>query len=130
MVFERPDLITSLAEYSEGRTSLETTELNDPSIYTLAKSDSDNGEKSDSVLFLQIFTAADYYTANKTLMQQVPPVYVDVILDPFLLNVFPHSLLPTACYVIILAVGSWFLSSFISKWLHKTTRDDSMKKIN
>jgi hypothetical protein len=46
-------------------------------------------------------------------MSDVPPVLVDVILDPYLLNVFPISLVPTAGYLIILAIGSWFLSGLI-----------------
>ena len=32
----------------------------------------------DSLLFLQVFAAADYFTTNKTLMQNVPPVNVDI----------------------------------------------------
>jgi ethanolamine transporter EutH len=69
-----------------------------------------------STLFLQIFAAADYYTTNKTLMEQVPPVFVDIILDPYLFNVFPRSLVPTAVYIVLLAIGSWFLSKHISQW--------------
>jgi len=125
VVFEHPDLITSLAEYSDGQTSPETSELNDPSIYASANPD---GKKANSILFLQIFAAADYYTTNKTLMENVPPVFVDIILDPFVFNVLPKSLLPTVSYIIILAISSWFLSSFISAWLHKVTRGDPMKK--
>ena len=72
-----------------------------------------------STLFLQIFAAADYYTMNKTLMENVPPVYVDIILDPFILNLLPRSLLPTVAYITLLAIGSWYLSAYISKWLRQ-----------
>ena len=48
-------------------------------------------------------------------MQQPEPVDVDIILDPYLANVFPASLLPTAAYILVLAVGAWFLSGKI--WL-------------
>jgi hypothetical protein len=48
-------------------------------------------------------------------MEQVPPVFVDIILDPYIFNVFPRSLIPTASYIVIIAVGGWFLSKCISK---------------
>ena len=70
-----------------------------------------------SPLFLRIFAAADYFSLNKTLMSDVPPVLADVILDPYILNVFPKSLGPTAVYITVLAVGGWFLSGEIWKLL-------------
>lgn len=69
------------------------------------------------MLFLQIFAAADYFSLNRTLMETVPPVLVDVILDPYMLNIFPRSLLPTALYIVILAVGAWFLSGYTWRYL-------------
>ena len=69
--------------------------------------------KTSSLLFLRIIAAADYYTTNKTLMQHVPPVDVDIILDPFLLNILPKSLLPTALYLTIVAVIACYLSGYI-----------------
>ncbi|OJI86925.1 hypothetical protein ASPTUDRAFT_501936 [Aspergillus tubingensis CBS 134.48] len=68
---------------------------------------------TDSVLFLRIRAAADYYTTDKELMTHVPPVAVDVILDPFLGNVFPRSLVPTACYGVIVAV----VAVLVGKWV-------------
>ena len=73
--------------------------------------------KPTSFLFLQIFAAADYYTLNKTLMENVPPVHADVILDPYLLNIFPKSLLPTGVYLVIIAVAGWFLSGWFWDYL-------------
>jgi hypothetical protein len=70
-------------------------------------------------LFLQIHAAADYFSLNKTLMEVVPPVAVDIILDPYILNVFPKSLLPTAGYILTIAVGAWLLSAWIFKALKK-----------
>lgn len=61
---------------------------------------------------------------NKTLMKNVPPVYVDIILDPFLFNIFPQSLVPTAIYIIVLAIGSWFLSKLISTWILRIAQKD------
>jgi hypothetical protein len=116
-VFDTPELITSLAQYSEGRQP-DPTEIEEqkPSITkALTKSQRKRDEVS-STLLLQIFAAADYYTMNRTLMEHVPPVFVDIILDPYLFNVFPRSLVPTAAYIVLLAIGSWYLSKYISKW--------------
>jgi hypothetical protein len=46
-------------------------------------------------------------------MQHPPKVSVDIILDPYLANIFPASLLPTAAYIIVLAIGAWYLSGVI-----------------
>ena len=48
-------------------------------------------------------------------MQDVPPVLVDIILDPFLLNVFPRSLVRTAGWITVVTavaavVGRWIVS--------------------
>lgn len=51
---------------------------------------------------------------NKTLMRDVPPVHVDIILDPFLLNLLPRSLLPTVGYITAVAIASWFIARYIS----------------
>jgi hypothetical protein len=72
---------------------------------------------TESVLFLRIWAAADYYTTNITLMENVPPVMADVILDPFLWNVFPRSLVPTAVYTIVIAVVAYFVGGFLAKML-------------
>jgi hypothetical protein len=84
----------------------------------------------ESTLFLQVLAAADYYTMNKTLMEHVPPVYADIILDPYFLNVFPRSLVPTAVYIVLLAIGSWYLAKCISKWFQIFAQhsNDSKKK--
>lgn len=47
-------------------------------------------------------------------MQNVPPVAVDLILDPFLFNVFPRSLVATAGYILVIAaiavvLGRWIV---------------------
>jgi hypothetical protein len=39
------------------------------------------------------------------------------VLDPFLLNVLPRSLVPVAIYITAVAVGSWFVSGYIYRWL-------------
>jgi hypothetical protein len=82
-----------------------------------------------SILLLQIFAAADYFSLNKTLMSDVPPVLVDIILDPYLLNIFPKSLVPTAGYLIVLAVGAWFISGVIWRILVKIADGDSSERL-
>lgn len=83
-----------------------------------------------STLFLHVQAAADYYTMNQTLMHHVEPVLVDIILDPFVFNVFPRSLIPTGAYITILAIGSWFLSKKISDWISKIAAISSTEKKN
>jgi hypothetical protein len=115
--FDNSDLITALSTYAYARQA----ELNDFQVQQLTArrvyDQKISTASRKSVLFLQIFAAADYFSLNKTLMSDVPPVLVDVILDPYLLNVFPKSLVPTAGYLIILAFGSWFLSGLIWRLL-------------
>ncbi|KAH7370727.1 hypothetical protein BKA65DRAFT_22979 [Rhexocercosporidium sp. MPI-PUGE-AT-0058] len=125
-VFESPELITSLAQYSETR-QIELMEDFQPT--------ESQGEKAthahdglSSTLFLRVLAAADYYTTNKTLMEQVPPVYVDIILDPFIFNVFPRSLVPTAAYIVLIAIGSWYLAKRISGWMSSLSATESSQK--
>ncbi|KAK5120108.1 hypothetical protein LTR85_006589 [Meristemomyces frigidus] len=105
-VFDTPDLITSLAAYSEDRTEQFASE---------AASRLSAGSRS--ILFLHVRSAGDFFTTNKTLMQSPPAVGVDIILDPYLANIFPQSLVPTGAYIAVLAVGSWLLSGIIWKRL-------------
>ena len=66
-VFDTPNLIASLARFSEAReTSRSSTKA----------SSALQGPRS--ILFLQIFLAADYYSTNESLMKDVPPVLVDI----------------------------------------------------
>ncbi|MCJ1259774.1 hypothetical protein MMC24_007613 [Lignoscripta atroalba] len=110
---ESPILNTSLYSYVESRQQhrryLDTTETSDYSDFEW------RGQFHG--LLLHIRAAADYYTTNRTLMIDVPPVKVDIILDPYILNIFPKSLLPTAAYLIVLVIVSWFLSNIIWRWL-------------
>ncbi|KFY07435.1 hypothetical protein V492_07150 [Pseudogymnoascus sp. VKM F-4246] len=110
-VFKNPNLIMSLAEYSE------TQQSHHESIGDSIKSaiKPTTGTTEQSLLLLSISAAADYYTTNAALMDKPPPVLVDIILDPFILNVFPRSLVPTAGYITIVAIGSVFLARFLSR---------------
>ncbi|KAI5258730.1 hypothetical protein E4T42_00535 [Aureobasidium subglaciale] len=115
-VFDTPALLQDLTTYAEERQSL------------LAGEDFDGISEPTAVkrsaLFLRIQSAANFYTTNKELMQNPPPVNVDItpaVLDPYLLNVFPQSLLPTAAYILVLAIASWFLSGYAWSKVQSTT---------
>ncbi|KAI0843551.1 hypothetical protein F5Y06DRAFT_6327 [Hypoxylon sp. FL0890] len=114
-VFETPELISELSEYSWSRQTLGSGH-GSQSRSTIG-AHGPNSEREASVLFLRILAAADYYTMNKTLMRNAPPVHVDIILDPFVLGVLPRSLLPTVGYVIAVAMTSWFIARHISTWI-------------
>ncbi|KAK5137072.1 hypothetical protein LTR08_001081 [Meristemomyces frigidus] len=105
-VFDTPTLITSLAAYSEQRTRQQPTETKPRT-----------SAKQQSILFLRVQSAADFFTANTTLMQSPPDADVDLILDPYLANVFPRSLVPTGVYISVLAIGSWLISGAVWKSL-------------
>ncbi|KAK5703166.1 hypothetical protein LTR97_004115 [Elasticomyces elasticus] len=105
-VFDTPDLIQDLAAYSESQQNQRST-----------IKPSTEQQASESILFLRVQAAADFFTSNKTLMSSPPSVDVELVLDPYLANVFPKSLLPTAIYIVILAGGGWFLSNEIWKRL-------------
>lgn len=83
------------------------------------------GEHLSSVLLLRIDAAADYFTTDRALMLHPEPVLADVILDPFLLNVLPRTLLPTVGYVVLVAAASWVLAArLLMPWVRGLMVDD------
>jgi len=82
----------------------------------------------EPALVLRIRAAADFFSLNQTLMNNPPPVGIDIILDPYILNVLPESLLPTVVYITVLSIVGWFLSGVISKWLHGVAQLSSSQK--
>jgi len=113
--FATPDLLTSLSAYAYARHAQLSPE--DSQRLLLRKTKARTSEIDSTLLFLQVFAAADYFSLNQTLMEIVPPVAVDVILDPYLFNILPQSLVPTGLYLLVIATGAWFLSGWISKLL-------------
>lgn len=97
----------------------------------------------ESALLLRLQAAASYYSTNRTLMLHPPPVDVDistlsfnactlsgltcVVLDPFLLNVFPQSLGPVAVYITLVAVFAYLFSGYIFRWLLSVAAEPSSK---
>lgn len=104
-VFDTPELITSLYNYSMSRQSLSSS-----SSSSTPPKPANAPEHEASILFLRIFAAAEYFTTNATLMAYPEPVLVDIILDPFLGNVLPRTLAPTVVYIVVIAVASWILA--------------------
>ncbi|KAF2734044.1 hypothetical protein EJ04DRAFT_399168, partial [Polyplosphaeria fusca] len=120
-VFDAPDLIASLAAYSEQRQQSvqEEGELlseQQPPI-------------SPSTLFLRIQAAASFYSSNKTLMEHPPLVDADIttVLDPYLWNILPRSLAPTVAYICAVAPLVWLLSGFIYRFLLSVAADSTLK---
>ncbi|KAI1973216.1 hypothetical protein LOZ53_001074 [Ophidiomyces ophidiicola] len=66
-----------------------------------------------SSLLLAVDVSADYFTLNQALMDHVPPVVADIILDPYVFNVFPKSLIPTGIYILLTSAIAWYLSCFV-----------------
>jgi hypothetical protein len=122
-VFATPHLIQSLATYSEWQ-------LFEAPLHPLQKVAARDGVRTgeQSVLLVQINATADYYTTDQALMQNVPPVLVDMILDPYVLNIFPKSLIPTAYYLIAVAVIGWYVARYATRWLKLVARTDDAKK--
>ncbi|KAI9792317.1 MAG: hypothetical protein M1816_002542 [Peltula sp. TS41687] len=127
-LFDTPALISSLAAYAESRLqqrlakqeeSAKEEELN-PKFAPTADPEHAGGAQNSSRLFLRIAAAAEYYTTTETLMRNVPPVDVDIILDEYILNLLPRSLMPTAAYLLLVALGSYYLSDVIWNWFRRT----------
>ncbi|KAF2463652.1 uncharacterized protein BDR25DRAFT_297789 [Lindgomyces ingoldianus] len=108
-VFNTPELLSSLATYTQQRQELglETTGVLKEHLPS----------QSQSALFLRIQAAASFYSSNRTLMEHPPAVDADIILDPYILNIFPRSLGPVAIYIGVVAVAAWFLSGYIYRCL-------------
>lgn len=126
-MFETPELISELSDYSFSRQP-GSNEIQDGSQLGKASRINIKSERESSVLFLRILAAADYYTTNKTLMRNVPPVYVDIILDPFILNILPQSLVPTVGYIIVVAIISWFVARQVSTQVRIVAAEPGQKK--
>jgi hypothetical protein len=104
-VFDTPELIQNLAAFSEDS----ERKRPEPSRFS--------PKTKESVLFLRVRAAADFFTTDKELMSSPPSVDVDLILDPFVFNVFPRSLGPTTAYIIVLACGAWIVSGRVWSFL-------------
>ncbi|KAG8163989.1 hypothetical protein KVR01_005907 [Diaporthe batatas] len=107
-VFDTPELITSLHNYSTSRRGEPTTTRRP---YQDGTTGDGHGDRLSSVLFLRVDAAADYFTTDAALMRRPEPVLADLILDPFVLNVLPRTLAPAAGLAVLAAALSWALAS-------------------
>ncbi|RSL90178.1 hypothetical protein CEP51_000847 [Fusarium floridanum] len=105
-VWDTPELMQSLADYAYSR---------QPS--TDSQEDREEGERSASVLLLQIKASADYFTDDTALMRDPPPVLVDLILDPYLYNLIPRSLVPTIGFLVLVGLVAWFVARSVASKL-------------
>lgn len=126
-----PTLLSSLSTFSTTRLA---TLASNPQAYLHSlrqhstKPAPDPAPTSDSVLFLRVRAAADYFSPNTALMRDVPPVAVDVILDPFLGNVFPRSLVPTAAWGVVVAVVAGVFGRWVVAELGRVIEDARVER--
>ncbi|KAK1240748.1 hypothetical protein MKX07_006181 [Trichoderma sp. CBMAI-0711] len=85
-----------------------------------------------SILLLRVLAAADYFSHHQSLMKDPPPpVLVDLILDPYIYNVLPQSLVPKVCYLVVVGIASWLVARWAAKALTAIAgSDDKDKKQN
>ncbi|ROW00631.1 hypothetical protein VSDG_03265 [Cytospora chrysosperma] len=121
-VFEDPELTTSLYNYSMAR---QPSSPSSPPPPPTPKEDHQSSSPL-STLFLRVDAAADYFTTDRALMARPEPVLVDIILDPFVLNVLPRTLVPTVGYLVLVAALSWVLSTrLVMPWLRGLMVEES-----
>ncbi|KAJ5887561.1 hypothetical protein N7495_007602 [Penicillium taxi] len=122
--FENTTLLSALSIFGKTRLASLDANLQTNAIPRRASGRTeDSGPMTDSVLFLRVRAAADYFTTNETLMKTPSPVLVDLILDPFLWNVFPRSLVPTAGWIVVVAVAAVFVARWVAAELGRVIED-------
>ncbi|KAL2821739.1 hypothetical protein BDW59DRAFT_164077 [Aspergillus cavernicola] len=112
-ILEDRSLFSAISLYSASRLSAIPPQTALTPNRRVSTTNTDPAPTADSVLFLRIDAAADYFSLDQALMENVPPVLADIILDPFLGNVFPKSLVPTACWVCVVAC----LAVVVARWI-------------
>ncbi|KAG5992833.1 hypothetical protein E4U43_003656 [Claviceps pusilla] len=118
-VLEDPTLLKSINTFSASRQNAPVAEDSAASL-----------SEGSSSLLIEIRAAADYFTDDKELMSHPPPVLVDLILDPFLANVLPYSLLPTMGYLLLVGITTWHVARRIASGLQSvaTLTESKTKK--
>ncbi|RPB15682.1 hypothetical protein P167DRAFT_482463, partial [Morchella conica CCBAS932] len=123
-VLSDPSLITSLVSYSaRAPPPLRTVDEVDHAV-----------EAPRSLLYLEIGAVAAYYTPNKYRMENPDSVGVDIILDPYFMNIIPESLFPIIGMITLVTFFAWWCSGRIYRALQdiETTEvpenDDREKK--
>ncbi|KAF4989960.1 hypothetical protein FDECE_14528 [Fusarium decemcellulare] len=125
--WDTPELMQSLAEYAYSR----QPDAGDEDTEQVGRSPRDGGARNASVLLIQVKASADYFTDNAVLMKDPPPVLVDLILDPYLFNLVPRSLVPTIIFLLVVGLVAWFVARSIASKLQAiavTTESVDKKK--
>ncbi|KAL7909491.1 hypothetical protein GGI35DRAFT_384408 [Trichoderma velutinum] len=128
-VLSTPALLQSLTQHAKPAYHHQPHQNQDQS----QKVSSPNDNSDNSVLLLRVLAAADYFSHHSSLMKDPPPVLVDLILDPYVYNVLPQSLVPTVCYLVVVGVVSWFVAKWVASSLTaiaSSTKSDQTKKQN
>jgi hypothetical protein len=100
---------------------------------SIGKDGSNSDSKRGSLLLLRVVAAADYHSHDPALMQNPQPVLVDLILDPYVLNVIPRSLLPTIGYLVCVGFVTWLVAGRITSMMRSiagTEPDSTTNKKN
>ncbi|KAL7799731.1 hypothetical protein V8C37DRAFT_365269 [Trichoderma ceciliae] len=132
-VLSTPSLLQSLTQHGKSISSLDRQPQLDGEEHQPEPPHQHLAPSDDSVLLLRVLAAADYFSHHSSLMKDPPPVLVDLILDPYLYNVLPQSLVPTVCYLVIVGVVSWFVAQWVANSLTSIASsggDDHTKKQN
>lgn len=116
-VWATPELMQSLTGYASASPADPVTGETKPG----ARQSSPRKEEQ-SLLLLRVQAAANYFTDDFGLMTHPPPVLVDLILDPFLCNVMPASLVPSAGYLVVVGVVTWLLARWIASSLQSVAK--------
>ncbi|KAK4079893.1 hypothetical protein Trihar35433_998 [Trichoderma harzianum] len=128
-ILSTPALLQSLTQNAKLAHQHQSHQIEDQSL----KNSSPNDDGENSVLLLRVLAAADYFSHHSSLMKDPPPVLVDLILDPYLYNVLPQSLVPTVCYLVVVGVVSWFVAKWVASSLTaiaSSAKSDQTKKQN
>ncbi|KAI5855839.1 hypothetical protein BZA05DRAFT_369420 [Tricharina praecox] len=80
-------------------------------------------EISGSKLYLRVLAKTAYVSSQKSRMENPEPVDVDIILDPYFLNVVPESLLKIIPIIVMVAVFAWWVGG----WIHRALLDFAVK---
>jgi hypothetical protein len=56
-------------------------------------------------------------------MKSVPRVPVDLVLDPYVMNVFPRSLVPTAGWIVVVAGVAWAVGGVVVRLIRGLVRE-------
>ena len=113
-VLDDPQLLESVKSYAGTRDS---SSVKHQMLREKFDADNPRGNIQSSTVLLQVNAAAEYFSTNSTLMTNVPPVFVDVILDPHFVPGVPRSLVPAIVCISVVAVVSFILAWWISLWM-------------